>query len=63
MTIIATCTAFVVVGSQLVLTAYMKRRGFKDVECGEEASKVGSPFISFMHIMYQNIYVCDLDSF
>ncbi|KAI6195927.1 Multidrug resistance protein pgp-3 [Aphelenchoides besseyi] len=42
---IAMCTAFLVVGTQLFLTNYMKRRGFKDAEIAEEASRVAAESI------------------
>ncbi|KAI6184692.1 P-GlycoProtein related [Aphelenchoides bicaudatus] len=45
MTPIAMLTAFTVVGSQLILTAYMKRRGFKDAEIGQEAAQIASESI------------------
>ncbi|KAI6170210.1 Multidrug resistance protein pgp-3 [Aphelenchoides besseyi] len=42
---IAMCTAFLIVGTQIFLTNYMKRRGFKDAEIAEEASRVAAESI------------------
>ncbi|KAI6230482.1 Multidrug resistance protein pgp-3 [Aphelenchoides fujianensis] len=42
---IATCTAFLIVGTQLILTNYMKRRGFKDAEIAEEAARISAEAI------------------